>query len=94
MQRYLCPAGRDRSIVEATLKHEDAGVSVLIANKAGRKIENPNLSLPGSFPSFGLEMSPSRSTKHQLWKQVSLKYIYKSKGSVGASLRSRYVYPS
>ena len=66
MQRYLCPAGRDRSIVEATLKHEDAGVSVLIAKRAERKNENPNLSLPGSFPSFGLEMSPSRSTKHQL----------------------------
>ena len=78
MQRYLCPAGRDRSIVEATLKHEDAGVSVLIANKAEREKEKPNLSPPDSFLSFGLEMSPSRSTKHQLWKQVSLKYIYEA----------------
>ena len=78
MQRYLCPAGRDRSIVEATLKNEDVGVSVLIANKAERKKENPNLSLLDSFPSFGLEMSPSRSTKHQLWKQVSFRYIYEA----------------
>lgn len=50
LQRYLRPAGRGSSMDEATLKREDAGVSLIGHDEENHEAQKEKPSLPRVFP--------------------------------------------